>query len=66
VIGDNQTNIFPDCKSGPLAAFPICDQSLSPNERSADLISRMTIQEKANWLVNTVQSIPRLGLPPYQ
>jgi beta-D-xylosidase 4 len=26
----------------------------------------MTIQEKANWLVNTVQSVPRLGLPPYQ
>jgi beta-D-xylosidase 4 len=61
-----QTNIFPDCKSGPLASFPICDQSLPIYERAVDLISRMTIQEKANWLSNTVQPIPRLGLPSYQ
>ncbi len=68
VIADNQTNIFPDCKSGPLASFPICDQfqSVSVQQRAADLISHMTIPEKANWLSNTVQPIPRLGLPSYQ
>jgi hypothetical protein len=39
VIADNQTNIFPDCKSGPLASFPICDQSVSTYQRAVDLIS---------------------------
>jgi beta-D-xylosidase 4 len=66
VIADNETNIFPDCKSGSLASFPICDQSVPVHQRAADLISRMTIQEKANWLSNTVQPISRLGLPSYQ
>jgi beta-D-xylosidase 4 len=65
-IADNQTNIFPDCKSGPLASFPICNQSVPVHQRAVDLISRMTIQEKANWLSNTVQPVPRLGLPSYQ
>lgn len=58
VIADNQTNIFLDYKSGPLASFPICNQSLSAHQRAADLISRLTIDEKVNWLVNTVQPIP--------
>ena len=58
-------NIFPDCQSGPLATFPICDQSLSIHGRAMDLIDRMTIQEKANWSSHKVSPIPRLGLPPY-
>jgi beta-D-xylosidase 4 len=65
VVGENQTN-YPDCKSGPLASFPICDYSLPARQRAADLISRMTIEEKASWLINTVHPIPRLGLPAYQ
>jgi len=58
--------IFPDCKSGPLALFPICNFSLPARQRAVDLISRMTIDQKASWLINTVQPIPELGLPPYQ
>jgi beta-glucosidase-like glycosyl hydrolase len=60
-----QTNIFPDCQSGPLASFPICDESLSVHERAMDLINRMSIEEKASWLVHMAYPIPRLGLPPY-
>ena len=66
VVMNGQTALFPDCKSGPLASFPICDQSLPVQQRAADLVSRMTVQEKADWLSNTVQSIPQLGLPAYQ
>ena len=65
-VTNSQTSLFPDCKSGPLSSFPICDQSLSVQQRAVDLVSRMTIEEKANWLSNTVQSMPRLGLPSYQ
>ncbi|CAF0801355.1 unnamed protein product [Rotaria sordida] len=66
IVTNAQTVLFPDCQSGPLKSFPICDQSLSVQQRAIDLVSRMTIEEKANWLINTVQPIPRLGLPSYQ
>jgi len=65
IVANAQTN-YPDCKSGPLASFPICDRSIPSRQRAADLINRMTIAEKASWLINTVYPIPRLGLPPYQ
>ncbi|CAF1022487.1 unnamed protein product [Rotaria sordida] len=61
-----QKGNFPDCKSGPLATFPICDQSLSSRQRAADLVSRMTIAEKITQMVTTAAAIPRLGLPKYE
>jgi xylan 1,4-beta-xylosidase len=61
-----QIGNFPDCKSGPLAAFPICDPSLPSRQRAADLISRMTTTEKITQLVTTAAAIPRIGLPKYE
>ena len=63
---NTQTGNFPDCKSGPLATFPICDQSLPSRQRAADLVSRMTTAEKITQLVTTAAAIPRLGLPKYE
>jgi beta-glucosidase len=39
--------------------------SLSPPERAADLVRRMTLEEKASQLVNQARPIPRLGIPGY-
>ncbi|CAF0914307.1 unnamed protein product [Rotaria sordida] len=61
-----QKGNLPDCKSGPLSTFPICDQSLPSRQRAADLISRMTTTEKITQLVTTAAAIPRLGLPKYE
>ncbi|CAF1484956.1 unnamed protein product [Didymodactylos carnosus] len=61
-----QTASFPDCKSGPLSTFPICNQSLPSRQRAADLISRMTTAEKITQMVNSAVAIPRLGLPKFQ
>ncbi len=61
IKADNLT--FPDCRSGPLSTFPICDQSLPARQRAIDLISRMTTAEKITQLVHKVPAIPRLGLP---
>ena len=63
---DGQTGNFPDCKSGPLATFPICNQLLPSRERAADLVSRMTTTEKITQMVTTAAAIPRLGLPKYE
>jgi beta-glucosidase len=39
--------------------------SLPAEQRAADLVSRMTLQEKASQLVNQARAIPRLKVPAY-
>jgi beta-glucosidase-like glycosyl hydrolase len=41
------------------------DPSLSPEQRAADLVGRMTLDEKATQLVNQARAIPRLDVPAY-
>ena len=41
------------------------DPSLPPEQRAADLVHRMTLQEKASQLVNQARAIPRLNVPAY-
>ncbi len=41
------------------------DTSLSPEQRAADLVKRMTLEEKAGQLVNQARAIPRLNVPAY-
>jgi beta-glucosidase len=39
--------------------------NLSPEARAADLVHRMTLEEKASQLVNQARAIPRLNVPAY-
>jgi beta-glucosidase len=41
------------------------DTSLPPEQRAADLVHRMTLEEKASQLVNQARAIPRLNVPAY-
>jgi beta-glucosidase len=41
------------------------DTSLSPEQRAADLVQRMTLEEKATQLVNQARAIQRLNVPEY-
>lgn len=41
------------------------DTSLTPQERAADLVSRMTLEEKATQVGHIAVAIPRLGVPEY-
>ena len=43
--------------------YPFQDPSLSTEERVNDLVSRMTLKEKVDQLVNSAPAIPRLGIP---
>ncbi|MBV9083331.1 MAG: glycoside hydrolase family 3 C-terminal domain-containing protein, partial [Acidobacteriaceae bacterium] len=36
-----------------------------PEERARDLVSRMTLEEKAGQMLNSAPAIPRLGVPAY-
>ena len=41
------------------------DPSLPAEQRAADLVKRMTLEEKASQLVNQARAIPRLNVPSY-
>ena len=45
---------------------PYLDTKLSAAERAHDLVSRMTLEEKASQLEDWAVAIPRLGIPDYQ
>ena len=46
--------------------LPYKDTSLSFEERAADLVARMTLEEKAGQFVNQAPAIDRLGVKKYQ
>jgi beta-glucosidase len=45
--------------------LPYMNPKLTPEERAADLVHRMTLEEKASQLVNQARAIPRLKVPAY-
>ncbi len=49
----------------PTARAPYLDPSLPLDQRVDDLVSRMTLEEKASQLVNQARAIPRLQVPGY-
>jgi beta-glucosidase len=42
------------------------DTSLTPEQRAADLVHRMTLAEKATQMQNSSAAVPRLNIPAYQ
>jgi beta-glucosidase len=46
-------------------ALPYQDPRLPISKRIADLLSRMTLNEKLGQFIHPVDGIPRLGIPPY-
>ena len=48
-----------------MSKLPYMDAKLSPQERAADLVHRMTLADKASQLVNQARAIPRLKVPAY-
>ena len=46
-------------------SLPYQNPALPPAQRAADLVSRMTLEEKAAQSINTAPAIPRLGVPVY-
>ena len=45
--------------------FPFYDTSLSIDERVSDLISRLSLEEKADQMMHNTSAVERLGIPPY-
>ena len=54
---------YPDCKNGPLAHLPICDQNAPIDERAASYLAQLNTTEKISRLASLSDAIPRLGVP---
>jgi beta-glucosidase len=46
--------------------LPYLNPQLSPEQRAADLVHRMTLAEKASEMQNNSAAVPRLNVPAYQ
>jgi beta-glucosidase len=51
--------------AGALAQTPYLNPDLSAERRAADLVGRMTLEEKVLQMQNTAPAIPRLNIPAY-
>jgi beta-glucosidase len=49
----------------PPGPVPYLDPALTPERRAADLVSRMTLEEKVLQMQSTAPAIPRLSVPAY-
>ncbi len=47
-------------------SLPYMNPQLSPEQRAADLVHRMTLAEKATQMQNNSAAVPRLNVPAYQ
>src|SRR2546423_5871302 len=47
------------------SSLPYMNPKLTPEERAADLVHRMTLAEKGSQLVNQARAITRLKVPAY-
>ena len=45
--------------------YPYQDPTLSPEERAADIVSRLTLEQKASLMVNQSAAIPEWGIKRY-
>jgi len=45
--------------------FPFLNPSLSVEKRAADIVSRLTLEEKVAQMLNSAPGIDSLGIPPY-
>ncbi|KTF39253.1 glucan 1,4-alpha-glucosidase, partial [Xanthomonas translucens pv. translucens] len=53
------------CAAPAAQAPPYLDTQRSFEQRAADLVARMTLEEKAAQMQNAAPAIPRLGVPAY-
>ncbi|CAO2823235.1 unnamed protein product [Amaranthus hypochondriacus] len=49
-----------------LSTLGFCDTSKGVDERVADLVGRLTLQEKIGYLISGSASVSRLGIPKYE
>ena len=68
VLTVTSVSMFTPAKAEQVEAkpqYPFMDTTLTFEERAADLVSRLTLDEKVNQLGRNTVAVPRLGLAKY-
>src|SRR4051812_40538285 len=60
-----QLVLIDGCQKNETNKLPYLNTDLSIDQRVNDLVSRMTLEEKINQMVNDAPAIERLGVPKY-
>lgn len=63
---ESQNNFACDRNAPATAKYGFCNVFLSYEARAKDLVSRLSLKEKVQQLVNRATGVPRLGVPPYE
>ncbi|WZY95000.1 hypothetical protein YC2023_067329 [Brassica napus] len=63
---ESQKNFACDRNDPATVKYTFCKASLSYEARAKDLVSRLSLTEKVQQLVNKATGVPRLGVPPYE
>ncbi len=58
-------HVYPGVRVSAQSQYPFQNVALSFEKRVADLVSRMTLEEKVGQMLNAAPAIPRLGIPAY-
>ena len=54
------------CTQNDTRSLPFCDMGLSPRARAADLVGRLSVDEKQAMIVDGAQGVGSLHLPGYR
>ena len=54
------------CGQAPQSTWTICNQVGAIDDRAADIVSRLSFNDKVNCLVTATDALPSVGLPAYQ
>jgi beta-glucosidase len=69
VLGAGSVSLFMTAQPAAAqtaATLPYLDTSLTPEQRAADLVHRMSLAEKATQMQNNSAAVTRLNVPAYQ
>jgi hypothetical protein len=53
------------CQQAPQSGWPVCDTNAPIDARSADIVSRLSIDDKIAALGTTTPALTSIGLPAY-
>ena len=64
-LDNDQSTASVDCQSPPQSSYAFCNPKLSPEDRTSDLVSRLSLEEVINQTSTIAPAIPRLGIKDY-
>ena len=66
IVGGAAAQLGNWCAQAPQNSWTVCDSTAALDARSADIVSRLTVDDKILSLVTATKALNSVGLPAYQ